>query len=73
MNQYRQGELDGAVEMGQDTDVWLKASQLPLRKTSPEQAPIRELTEAEKTIIEIHKAANMLQALKNEREKRQAA
>ena len=72
-NEYRHAPSDGAVELNQQTDVWLKASRLPLNKAPAENAPVRELTEHERQILEIKAAAERLQLLNDERLRRQAA
>lgn len=73
LNEYRRVDSDGALEMDHKTDVWLKASELPLSQPKVEAAPVRELTEQQKLTIEIQKAAHKLHILNIERSQRQAA
>lgn len=53
--EYSIPSRDGAARMDADTDVWLKASELPLRRVSAEQP--RSKTEAEVNAERVRRAA----------------
>lgn len=57
-HEYKVPYQDGTARMGEETDVWLKASNLPLKQKTVEQA--RPKTEAEIIAEKVRRAGTEL-------------